>query len=222
MGFGVWGMGKMKPRLPPFPAHTPDPTPHTPVEEVTPGPADPPEGDAALLARFRAGDGGALAALYARYERPVFHFLLGMLRHPYDAEDALQETFIQALRKSEAVAGDALRAWLFAVAHQQAVLLKRRARRVPQPAPGEWLNGWLGSGDPTAACESADDAALLNGLLNELPAAQQAVIHLRIFEGLRFREVAERLGCPLNTALARMHEGLKKLRLLWEARYAAS
>jgi RNA polymerase sigma-70 factor (ECF subfamily) len=41
-----------------------------------------------------------------------------------------------------------------------------------------------------------------------------------MFEGKKFREVAASLGCPLNTALARMHEGLKKLRQLWEARHA--
>jgi RNA polymerase sigma-70 factor (ECF subfamily) len=57
-------------------------------------------------------------------------------------------------------------------------------------------------------------------LLAELPAAQREVILLRVYDGLRFREVAERVGCPLNTALARMHDGLKKLRALWEARHA--
>lgn len=178
--------------------------------------------DTLLLARFRAGDAGALAVLYARYEQPLYHFLLGMLRHPHDAEDALQETFVQALRKSDAVAGETLRGWLFTVAHQQALLLKRRAKRLPQFALGEFLDEWIGHDDPTAASEVAENVAVLHGLLDELPTAQQAVIRLRIFEGLRFREVAERLGCPVNTALARMHEGLKKLRLLWEARYVAS
>ena len=189
---------------------------------MTPGPATPAETDTVLLARFRTGDADALALLYARYERPIYLFLLGMLRRPHDAEDALQETFIQALRKSEAVAGETLRGWLFAVAHQQAVLAKRRAKRVPSVAADELLRGLLGADDPVNAYESAERADLLRGLLDELPAVQQAVIRLRVFEGLRFREVAERLGCPLNTALARMHEGLKKLRSLWEARYAAT
>ncbi len=179
------------------------------------------ESDALLLTRFRAGDADALAALYSRYERPIFLFLVGMLRHPHDAEDALQETFIQALRKSDTVAGETLRSWLFTVAHQQAVLLKRKAKRVAQPTPAEALNGWIGNEDPEAGYDTVERAELLRGLLDELPSAQLAVIRLRIFEGLRFREVAERLGCPLNTALARMHSGLKTLRRLWEARYAA-
>ena len=179
------------------------------------------ESDATLLARFRAGDVDALAALYARYERPIFHFLLGMLRHPHDAEDALQETFIQALRKSDAVGGETLRSWLFTVAHRQAILSKRKAKRIAQPVPAEVWDGYAGIEDPVAVYDAAERAELLRGLLDELPLAQRAVIRLRLFEGLRFREVAERLGCPLNTALARMHSGLKTLRRLWEARYAA-
>ncbi len=189
---------------------------------MTPGLAIPAPTDALLLDRFRDGDAAALAELYARYERPIYLFLLGMLRHPHDAEDALQETFICALRKSDVVAGETLRGWLFTVAHMQAVLLKRRAKRLPKLALAELLEGYPGTDDPVAAGESAETASLLQGLLAELPQAQQAVIRLRIFEGLRFREVAEKLGCPLNTALARMHEGSKKLRSLWEARYAAT
>ena len=57
-------------------------------------------------------------------------------------------------------------------------------------------------------------------LLDLLPGPQRAVIAARVFEGKKFREVAPHLGCPLNTALARMHEGLKRLRQLWEARHA--
>ena len=60
-----------------------------------------------------------------------------------------------------------------------------------------------------------DEARRLRDLLEQLPAAQREVIRQRVYEGKKFREIAETLGCPLNTALARMHEGLKRLRLLW-------
>ena len=66
----------------------------------------------------------------------------------------------------------------------------------------------------------ADEARTVRELLDRLPGPQRDVIAARVFEGKKFREVATALGCPLNTALARMHEGLKKLRQLWEARHA--
>ena len=55
----------------------------------------------------------------------------------------------------------------------------------------------------------------LRQLLDQLPPPQREVIRQRVYEGKKFREIAEDLGCPLNTALARMHQGLERLRLLW-------
>jgi RNA polymerase sigma-70 factor (ECF subfamily) len=177
--------------------------------------------DADLLARFRGGDGTAFSVLLDRYEGPVFRFLFGMLRDHHRAEDALQETFVQAIRRADTADPSTFRGWLFTVAHQQAVLLKRKDRRVPTPADLPALVGLPATGDgPEAEVARADAADAVRGLLGLLPASQQDVIRLRVFDGLRFREVADRLGCPLNTALARMHDGVKALRVLWEARHA--
>lgn len=171
--------------------------------------------DAALLARFRAGDQDALEEILARYEAGLFQFLLGMLRDHHLAEDALQDTFIRALTRLDDVDPEHLRGWLFTVAYHQAMLLKRRQKsrhaselpdstRVPDDAHG-----------PEELAAVHDDAARVQKLLAELPPAQQDVVRQRIYEGKRFREIAEEMNCPLNTALARMHEALKKLRLLW-------
>ena len=106
------------------------------------------------------------------------------------------------------------------MAHQQALLFRRRGKRTPTAA-GDGLLALVGSDlDPADEAERHDDAAAVRGLLASLPEPQQEVIRLRLFDGLKFREVAARLGCPLNTALARMHDALAKLRTLWEQRYA--
>jgi RNA polymerase sigma-70 factor (ECF subfamily) len=171
--------------------------------------------DADLLDRFRSGEERALEELLARYEAPLFQFLLGMLHHHHQAEDALQETFIRALERLDGVDPDHLRGWLFTVAYHQAMLLRRRNKSqapcslqeegLPDPSP-----------PPALAAEQRDDVRRLRELLDLLPAVQREVIHQRVYEGKRFREIAAALGCPLNTALARMHDGLKRLRLLWE------
>jgi RNA polymerase sigma-70 factor (ECF subfamily) len=176
--------------------------------------------DAALLSRYCSGDEDALEAIFERYETPLFQFLVGILRDYHRAEDALQETFIRALEKLDGVDPDHLRGWLFTVAYHQAMLSKRQKKRPPlslhehngtlaDPAPGPWRQA-----------ADRDDARRLHQLLEQLPAAQREVIRQRIFEGKRFREIAAALHCPLNTALARMHEGLKRLRRLWEQEHA--
>ena len=73
---------------------------------------------------------------------------------------------------------------------------------------------------PLLHAEQADDARRLRELLDKLPPNQREVIRQRVYEGKRFREIADALNCPLNTALARMHEGLKRLRLLWGTEHA--
>jgi len=175
--------------------------------------------DAELLARFRRGDETALDPLFARYEGAVFRFLFGLLRDHHRAEDALQETFVQALRFADGVDPAKFRGWLFTVAHRQAVLLKRKERRMPAQADDLALLG-LVDGSPDDPADRADDARRVRELLEQLPEPQRVVIAARVFDGMKFREVAAAVGCPLNTALARMHEGLKRLRQLWEAGHA--
>ncbi|MCI0701907.1 MAG: RNA polymerase sigma factor [Planctomycetia bacterium] len=176
--------------------------------------------DAELLARFRSGESDALELLFARYEGPVFRFLFGVLHDYHQAEDALQETFVQAIRKAELVAPDTFRGWLFTVAYRQGMLLKRRSKKLPAQADDLILLSLVGDEPADARATLGDEARRVRELLSLLPDGQRAVISARVFEGLTFREVAATLGCPLNTALTRMHDGLKKLRQLWEARHA--
>src|SRR5262245_63044131 len=82
--------------------------------------------DAQLVARFRDGAAAALDALFERYERPVFQFLLGLLRDHHRAEDALQETFVKALEQIDRVDPAKLRGWLYTVAYRQAMLVRDR------------------------------------------------------------------------------------------------
>jgi RNA polymerase sigma-70 factor (ECF subfamily) len=137
-----------------------------------------------------------------------------VLRDPHQAEDALQETWCRALQHLEGIDAGHLRGWLFTVAYHQAMLFKRRLKTRTSP-----LTDQLPLADPAAGpasiVEQKDDIARLRQLIEELPAQQKEVLLQRIYEGKRFREIAQQLDCPLNTALARMHDGIKKLRLLW-------
>lgn len=178
------------------------------------------EPDARLIARFRSGDDSALNAIFARYELPLFQFLYGILRNHHDAQDSLQETFSRALEHLDGVDENHLRGWLFTVAYRQAMLVKRRGKRQPTPVEEQDQAVSDTAPGPLLSVEQADDARRLRELLEQLPPGQREVIRQRVYEGKRFREIAQELGCPLNTALARMHEGLKRLRLLWEQNHA--
>lgn len=183
------------------------------------------ERDAELLARFRSGDSRALDVILARYEVALFQFLVGILHDHHQAEDVLQETFVCALQRLEGVDPEHLRGWLFTVAYHQAMLAKRKQRArpaLPLPAKDRETNGSVPdpSPGPVNLVEQQEEARQLRELLEQLPDGQREVIRQRVYEGKRFREIADTLGCPLNTALARMHQGLKRLRGLWEQNHA--
>jgi RNA polymerase sigma-70 factor (ECF subfamily) len=177
--------------------------------------------DAELLTRFRRGDDRALDELFERYERSLFLFLLGMLRDHHRAEDALQETFVQALLKQDGVDPGHLRGWLFTVAYHQAMLTRRKLavqqRHFPRAASSASDRLPDRSPDPAQTAQIGDDADWCRALLQQLPEPQREVVRLRLYEGKRFHEIAAALGCPLNTALARMHQGLRRLRSLGQA-----
>lgn len=180
----------------------------------------PSDSDAKLIARFRSGDECALTEIFQRYEVPLYQFLLGILRDHHLAEDTLQETLVRALEHLDGVDANHLRGWLFTVAYHQAMLVKRR-QKVRFCNVEEQSDGVSDQGpSPLFLAELQDDAERLRQLLDQLPPGQREVIRQRVYEGKRFREIAESLGCPLNTALARMHEGLKRLRTLWEQNHA--
>jgi RNA polymerase sigma-70 factor (ECF subfamily) len=174
--------------------------------------------DAELVAAFRGGDEAALEAIFERYEQPLFLFLLGILRDHHRAEDALQETFVQALEGLDGVDPDHLRGWLFTVAYHRAMLVRRqlgaRRRYVHDQLDGREDEMPGRDRDPHDAAVAREEADWCSDLLRQLPASQREVIRLRLYEGKRFREIAADLGCPLSTALARMHQGLQRLRVL--------
>src|SRR5262245_46765636 len=76
-----------------------------------------PAAEARLLAEARAGDQAALERLLEPQERALYVLCRGILGHPDDAEDAVQETFLRALRALSGFRGDAaFRTWLFRIA----------------------------------------------------------------------------------------------------------
>lgn len=176
--------------------------------------------DAQLLARFRAGEEAALELIFERYEAPIFQFLTGMLRNHHLAEDVLQETFVRALERLDGVDPDHLRGWLFTVAYHQAMLARRKQKKHPAPISHHQNGVQDPHPGPLTRAAQHDDARRLQELIEKLPTGQREVIRQRVYEGKRFREIAAALDCPLNTALARMHEGLKRLRILWEQDHA--
>ncbi len=152
-----------------------------------------------------------LERLYDGHAQALFAFLLNLTRDEADTRDVLQDVFVKLAERPDLLDGIAQpRAFLIRLAHNLAIdLLRRRAtrRKNHEQMALERPRLFVPSLDPD---EQAFQRALTEAL-DELPAEQRAVVHLKLWEGMTFEAIAESLGIPPNTAASRFRYGIDKL-----------
>jgi RNA polymerase sigma-70 factor (ECF subfamily) len=153
-----------------------------------------------------------LERLYDEHAQPLFAFLLNFTRDEADTRDLLQEIFVKLARTPELLDGiREERAFLIRLAHHAAIdLMRRRGTRdrTRENFAAEMISPFAPAGDPDEKVFREDLAAALG----ELPEEQRAVVHLKLWEGLTFEQIAGALEIPLNTAASRYRYALDKLR----------
>jgi RNA polymerase sigma-70 factor (ECF subfamily) len=172
--------------------------------------------DSDLLHAVASGDESALAACYDRYHLILFGLILRILNDRQEAEDILQEVFLQIWRRAgdfDEARGRAF-TWLATIARSRALDRLRaagsRARLVEEAAqePCDEV------GDAALDALRSETSTIVRNALAALSDEQRKVLLLAYFEGLTQTEIAERLGDPLGTVKTRMRSGVIKLRQL--------
>ena len=150
--------------------------------------------------------------LYDEHAQALFAFLLNFTRDEDDTQDVLQEVFVKLARQPELLrAAREERAFLIRLAHNAAIdLMRRRSTRARhhERFGEEQVSSFAATADPDEAAFRAE----LFAALGELPSEQRAVVHLKLWEGLTFEQIAAVIEIPLNTAASRYRYGLDKLR----------
>src|SRR5712691_201685 len=179
-------------------------------------PEQPQVSDVELLHAVARGDEGALARLYDQYRVILFGLLVRILNSREEAEDILQEVFLQVWRR--AADFDEKRGrpftWLLTLARSRAIdrlrLLTARQRLATSAAQDQ----------PEAVSDALSDTIksgqkeIVRRALAELPEEQRHTLMLAYFEGLTQSEIAARLKAPLGTIKTRMRTGMIKLRAI--------
>jgi RNA polymerase sigma-70 factor (ECF subfamily) len=168
------------------------------------------DSDERLFERVRRGDLSAFDVLYARYEGPLFGFLLASLQNRADAEDAFHESFLNALRSaSPRFEQGGFRSWLYRIARNIVLNRRRKGARgaaavtqLEEPQPIPTASEQLVERERRVALDSA---------VSRLPLALAEVYRLRV-SGLSYDEIANVLETPVGTVKSRMHEMVKVLR----------
>jgi RNA polymerase sigma factor (sigma-70 family) len=160
----------------------------------------------------------AVAELYALYGAELRRFLVGLLRDSQLAADALQATFVKLAEHGHQARAQTLKGWLFRVAYHEAMWLRRRQAVDTDALRRTAWDRVMVSESAEFELVKAETAELVRQAIGELPAEQQRVVRMRVYEDKTFAVIAAELGIPLGTALARMRTALIKLRKKLEDR----
>lgn len=170
--------------------------------------------DLELVAQVKAGNRKAFAELVRRHQRGLLRIILRLTRELPLAEDVVQETFIKAYEKMDLFEGrSSFKSWLYQVGLNTA---KNRFRSRPQEEfTTDVLQGGVAAGAETDLVKG-DVARRLRAEVDLLPERQRIAITLRVFEDLSFKEIAQIMNCPYDTAKANYRHALLKLRERFE------
>ena len=157
------------------------------------------------------GDRAAYARVVNAYWERLYRWLFRMTHDRHKAEDLTQETFLNALAAIGSFrAGSNFRAWLFRIAHNNFVNLKRGEKRATQSLPDEPMQA-DGAPGPQTTASDRETLALVAKAVAELPPDFRSALLLRAEEGLSFREVALILNITEETARWRVFKARQKL-----------
>lgn len=169
-------------------------------------------GGQSLAARFRDGDREAVRAVYREHSRAVYGVAYRALGDRTLAEEAVQQTFLQAWRAAHTVDGSRdIGPWLFTIARRVAIDLyrkeSRRAHANIDDVPSE--SSVVVTLPPSV--ESAFTTWEVRSAVSNLPDDEREVVRLQHFEGLSHQEVADRLAIPVGTVKSRSFRAHRRL-----------
>lgn len=160
-----------------------------------------------IMRGFNAGDPEAVRELYSRYGRAVFTVSFGALGDRGLAEEAVQQTFLQAWRGAGGFDPNRDPApWLYAIARRVAVDVYRRERRHQDHEGSDAEVAVL-----SPSFEGTWEAWEVRSALDELTDDERAIMRATHYLGLTHEETAERLGIPVGTVKSRSYRAHKRM-----------
>lgn len=173
----------------------------------------PPNDELALLRRVAAKDRRAFEALYNLYYRRLFGYLLKLTRRADLVEEVLNDVMLAIWKGAASFDGRSRPStWIFGIAYHKA--LKALARRPQEPAADaeDGRPEPVDAEEPERLAVRRELAGMLGRAIGALSPEQRAVVELTYYYGMAYQEIAEIVGCPVNTVKTRMFHARRRLK----------
>lgn len=174
--------------------------------------------DGKMVQRVARGDRQALAELYARYQRPLFQYLLQLTPDYGLAEEMLQDTLVAVWKSAHSFEGrSSVLTWLIGIARRQAHNTLRR-HKLPFVDGSELLALPASDPEPEEFTLASIERDELVAAFHQLAPMHREILALTFVQELSYQETAQVLGVPLGTVKSRLSNAKKSLRTLLESR----
>lgn len=178
--------------------------------------------DRDLVEAARRGDREAFRTLFERYHRRAYALAFGVVRHPDDALDVVQDAFIKAHKYLDKFEGNSsFYTWLYRIVMNLAIDHIRKHRRVrpveldeqrlADDGADEGLLPKLLGSNPGRALMDKEIRGRIDAALGELSENHRAVLVMRELEGLSYEEMAQAMGCSKGTIMSRLFHARKNM-----------
>tara|TARA_R110002049_G_scaffold6539_10_gene41016 strand:+ start:321 stop:905 length:585 start_codon:yes stop_codon:yes gene_type:complete len=175
--------------------------------------------DAILVSNYIKGDESALGILITRHKQKIYSFIYSKVYDKDVAEDIFQDTFIKVIRTLKRGAyneeGKFL-PWVMRISHNLVIDFFRKNNRMPKFDNAGDFNIFSVLSDTSLNAEKSIIKEQVENdvrrLVDELPEDQREVLLMRIYNDMSFKEISDRTGVSINTALGRMRYALINLR----------
>lgn len=172
--------------------------------------------DQELIQEVRIGNRRAYSELVKRHQKALLRMALRFVKDLDVAEDVVQESFIKAYEKLNLFEGRAsFKSWLFQIAVNTAKNKLREKKRITTDI--EDIHIAVGAVAESSLVQTAL-AAQIQEEVDKLPVRQKTALVLRVYEDLSFKEIAEIMDCPYDTAKANYRHALMKLKESFDQR----
>lgn len=138
-------------------------------------------------------------------------FLSGLTRNPEQVAEVTQTVFARLAENLSQVSPERIRGWLFRVAFNEVMLRRRRTGVDLRARPRVARAVDDGTSAPELPLVRQEEIERVRRAVESLPPEQQTVVRMRIYDELKFAEIAEKLNLPLGTVLGRMRQATQKL-----------
>ncbi|WP_147676606.1 RNA polymerase sigma factor [Algibacter pacificus] len=179
--------------------------------------------DAKLISNYINGDESALEVLIEKHKQRIYSFIYSKVYDGDVADDIFQDTFIKVIKTLKRGAyneeGKFL-PWVMRIAHNLVIDFFRKNKRMPKFDNTGEFSIFSVLSDSTLNAEKTIIKAQIETdvrrLVDELPDDQREVLLMRIYKDMSFKEISERTGVSINTALGRMRYALINMRKIIE------